>query len=161
MIFIPHWKNSENSKSYMRCPLMPGMAEKTHSMDDWAKMWQEFSKTLDTWKENFELMRKSTLKMQEKFNEVMERASKESSLDTMKLFGENWQKEMTDVGGKSFAQFTESWEKAVADFNSMTFIQFGENWQKSLTETGMDSMKAYGDMLNKFAETWKNMWPQK
>jgi len=25
----------------------------------------------------------------------------------------------------------------------------------------MEQMKAYGDMMSKFSETWNNMWPQK
>ncbi len=30
-----------------------------------------------------------------------------------------------------------------------------ENWQKIMSESYLQSMKAYGEMMNKFAETWK------
>jgi len=29
-----------------------------------------------------------------------------------------------------------------------------------LTQSGMGSFKSYGEMMTKFAETWKNMWPK-
>ena len=48
----------------------------------------------------------------------------------------------------------------MSDYGADAFKQFGESWQKSMSESGLEPMKAYGEMLNKFAETWKNMWPK-
>ena len=39
-----------------------------------------------------------------------------------------------------------------------TFKQFGDNWQKVFNQSGMEQVKTYGDMMNKFAETWQKMW---
>jgi hypothetical protein len=46
------------------------------------------------------------------------------------------------------------------EYTSNAFKQFGENWQKALTQSGLGSFKSYGEMMTKFAETWKNMWPK-
>ena len=44
------------------------------------------------------------------------------------------------------------------DYSVNAFKQFGESWQKSMSESGLESMKEYGEMMNKFVDTWKNMW---
>ncbi len=43
-------------------------------------------------------------------------------------------------------------------YTSNAFKQFGENWQNTLNQSGMEYFKSYGDMMNKFSETWKSMW---
>ena len=73
------------------------MSTTKKSPDEWNQLWQEYSKVLDTWKEVFETFQKTTMEMQKKYNEVMEQAANNSSKDTMKLFGENWQKAMTQA----------------------------------------------------------------
>ena len=52
------------------------------------------------------------------------------------------------------------WEKAMNEYTSSAFKQFGENWQKSMSQSGMESFKSYEEMMNKFTETWKSMWPK-
>ena len=106
---------------------------------DWDTLWNEYSNALEKWREVFETFQKSTTEMQEKYNEVMQKASTESSKDTMKEFGENWQKAMNDAGINAFKQF-------------------GESWQKAMNDSGMESVKSYGEMMNKFADTWKKTW---
>ena len=109
------------------------------SFGDWDTLWKEYSKALEKWREVFETFQKSTVEMQEKYNEVMGKASTESSKDTMK-------------------QFSDGWQKAMNEYNANAFKQFGENWQKAMNDSGMESVKAYGEMMNKFAETWQKMW---
>jgi len=128
--------------------------------NEWDSIWQEYSKSLANWKTVFEQIQNATNDMQTKFNEVWEKASKESSVDTMKLFGENWQKSLSDAGMKSFKEFGEAWQKSLNETNASTFKQFAENWQKSLNSSGMEHMKDYGEMMKTFAETWNNMWPK-
>ena len=59
---------------------------------EWDTLWQEYSKIWEKWREVFETYQKTTLEMQAKYNEVMEKAASESSKDSMKEFGDNWQK---------------------------------------------------------------------
>ena len=59
--------------------------------NEWDSLWQEYTKSLENWKTLFEQVQNANNDMQAKFNEVWEKATKESSLDTMKSFGENWQ----------------------------------------------------------------------
>ena len=92
--------------------------------------------------------------------DILDKANVESSAETMKLFGENWQKSLNDVGMNSFKEFTENWQKALNDTNASTFKQFAENWQKSLSSSGLEQMNVYGEMMKKFAETWSSMWPK-
>ena len=70
----------------------------------WDSLWQEYSKSLENWKTVFEQIQNATNDMQAKFNEVWEKATKESSVDTMKAFGENWQKSLNEAGIKSFKE---------------------------------------------------------
>ncbi len=128
---------------------------------EWDSLWQGYTKSLENWKTLFEQVQKANNDMQEKFNEVWEKASKESSLDTMKSFGDNWQKALSDVGMKSFKDFSDSWQKAMNETGENAFKKFTENWQKNLVGSGMEQMEAYGEMMKKFAETWTSMWPQK
>lgn len=128
--------------------------------NQWDSLWQEYSKSLENWKTVFEQIQNATNDMQAKFNEVWEKATKESSIDTMKVFGENWQKSLSDAGIKSFKEFGEAWQKSLNEANASAFKQVAENWQHTLNSSGMENMKAYGEMMKKFAETWNTMWPK-
>ncbi len=116
------------------------MSEQDKS-NEWDSLWQEYTKSLDAWKSLFEQMQNASNDMQAKFNQVWDKATVESSAETMKLFGENWQ-------------------KALNDSNADVFKQFAENWQKTLSSSGLEQMNAYGEMMKKFAETWNSMWPR-
>jgi len=109
---------------------------------EWDSLWGEYSKSLETWKSIFEQFQNASNDMQTKFNKVWEKASAESSTETLKDFTENWQKSMSDAA------------------NASVFKQFTENWQKTLGFSGLEQMNAYGEMMNKFAETWNSMWPK-
>jgi uncharacterized protein with von Willebrand factor type A (vWA) domain len=128
--------------------------------NEWDSLWGEYSKSLENWKSIFEQIQNASNDMQIKFNQVWEKASAESSPETIKQFGENWQKSMTDAGMKSFSNFTENWQKSMTDTNTSAFKQFADNWQKALSSSGLEQMNAYGEMMKKFAETWTSMWPQ-
>ena len=136
------------------------MMSKDEKSNQWDSLWQEYTKSLENWKNLFEQVQAANNDMQAKFNEVWEKATKESSIDTMKLFGENWQKALNEAGMKSFKEFSETWQKAVNATGTDAFKQFAENWQKNLIAPSMQQMEAYGEMMNKFAETWASMWPQ-
>ena len=109
--------------------------------NEWDSLWGEYSKSLENWKSLFEQIQNASNDMQTKFNQVWEKASTESSPETIKDFTENWQKSMTDV-------------------NTSAFKQFADNWQKALSSSGLEQMNAYGEMMKKFAETWNIMWPK-
>ena len=128
--------------------------------NEWDSLWQEYTKSLDAWKSLFEQMQNASNDMQAKFNQVWEKATVESSAETMKLFGENWQKAMNEAGMKYFKEFGENWQKALNDSNADVFKQFAENWQKTLSSSGLEQMQAYGETMKKFAETWNSMWPR-
>ncbi len=136
------------------------MSENKIPPNEWENLWQEYTKVLEKWREVFDAFQKATADMQKKYNEVMEKAASNSSKDTMKLFGENWQKSLSQTGSDAFKQFSDNWEKAMSEYSSNAFKQFSENWQKSISQSGMESFKSYEEMVNKFAETWKNMWPK-
>ena len=128
--------------------------------NEWDSLWQEYTKSLESWKSLFEQIQNASNDMQTKFNDVWEKATVESSAETIKLFGENWQKPMNEAGMNSFKGFSENWQKALNDTNASVFKQFAENWQKTLSSSGLEQMNAYGEMMKKFAETWTSMWPQ-
>ena len=128
--------------------------------NEWDSLWQEYTKSLENWKTLFEQIQNASNEMQAKFNEVWEKATVESSAETMKLFGENWQKAMNDAGMNSFKEFSENWQKSLNDSNAATFKQFADNWQKSLSSSALEQMNAYGELMKKFAETWSSMWPK-
>ena len=138
----------------------PLMSENKMPQNEWENLWQEYTKVLEKWREVFDAFQKATAEMQKKYNEVMEKAANNSSKDTMKLFGENWLKSMSQSGTDTFKQFSDYWEKAMNEYSSSAFKQFSENWQNSISQSGMESFKSYEEMVNKFAETWKNMWPK-
>ena len=127
---------------------------------EWDSLWQEYTKSLDTWKSLFDQIQKANADMQSKFNDVWDKATSESSTETMKLFGENWQKAMNDVGLNSFKEFSENWTKSLNDSNAAVFKQFTENWQKNLSSSGLEQMQIYSEMMKQFAETWSSMWPK-
>ena len=51
---------------------------------------------------------------------------------------------------------TDDSQKTTNTASSDMLKQF-ENWQKMMSESYLQSMKAYSEMMNKFAETWKKM----
>jgi len=109
--------------------------------NEWDSLWGEYTKSLENWKTLFEQIQNASNDMQSKFNQVWDKATVESSAETLKLFSENWQKSLNEVGINSFKQFS-------------------ENWQKNLSSSGLEQMNAYGEMMKKFAETWTSMWPK-
>jgi DNA mismatch repair ATPase MutS len=117
------------------------LMSKDSKTNEWDSLWGEYSKSLENWKSIFEQFQKASNDMQTKFNQVWEKASAESSPETIKDFTENWQKSMTDTDASVFKQFT-------------------ENWQTTLSSSGLEQMNAYGEMMKKFSETWKSMWPK-
>lgn len=133
---------------------------KDEKSNEWDSLWQEYTKSLENWKNLFEQVQAANNDMQAKFNEVWEKATKESSLDTMKLFGENWQKALNEAGMKSFQEFSEAWQKAMGASGTDAFKKVTESWQKNLLGSGMEQMEAYGQLMKKFAETWSAMWPK-
>ncbi len=148
---MDQFKNNDN------CLQLLSEQEKNN---EWDSLWQEYTKSLESWKSLFEQIQNASNDMQTKFNDVWEKATVESSAETMKLFGENWQKSMNEVGMNSFKGFSENWQKALNDTNASVFKQFAENWQKTLSSSGLEQMNAYGEMMKKFAETWNSMWPR-
>ena len=84
--------------------------------NEWDSLWGEYSKSLENWKSIFEQIQNASNDMQTKFNHVWEKASVESSPETMKLFGENWQKSLSSSGldqmntyGEMMKQFAQTW----------------------------------------------------
>ncbi len=132
---------------------------KEEKSNEWDSLWQEYTKSLENWKTMFEQVQNANNDMQAKFNEVWEKASKESSLETMKSFGENWQNALSNAGMNSFKEFSDAWQKALNDTNADAYKKFAETWQKNLLVPGMGQMEAYGELMKKFAETWSSMWP--
>jgi len=59
---------------------------------NWESLWKEYIIALENWKQMYESVQKASLEMQQRFNEVIEKAVKESSFETLQQFGENWQK---------------------------------------------------------------------
>ena len=137
------------------------LMSKEEKPKEWDSLWQEYTKSLENWKTLFEQVQNANNEMQAKFNEVWEKATKESSLETMKSFGENWQKALGNTGMNSFKEFSDAWQKALSGTSTDTYKKFAETWQKSLMVPGMEQMEAYGELMKKFAETWTSMWPVK
>ena len=73
------------------------MSKSSKSTTEWDNQWKEYSKMLENWKEVFQTFQNTTHEMQKKYNEVMEQAATSTSKDTMKQFGENWQKAMNQA----------------------------------------------------------------
>jgi conjugal transfer/entry exclusion protein len=72
--------------------------------NEWDSLWGQYTKSLENWKSLFEQIQNASNDMQSKFNQVWDKATVESSAETMKLFGENWQKAMNEAGMKSFKE---------------------------------------------------------
>ena len=70
-------------------------------------------------------------------------------------------KKINQAGFDAFKNFGESWQRAMNASTIEAYQKFADNWHKSLNEAGLEQMKAYGEMMKKFAETWDSMWPQK
>jgi uncharacterized protein YaaW (UPF0174 family) len=134
---------------------------KEQKQNEWDSLWQNYTKSLENWKTIFEQVQKANNDMQAKFNQVWEKATKESSLETMNSFAENWQNALSDSGMKFFKEYSDAWQKALNETGTDAFKKFAENWQKNLMGSGMEQMKAYGELMKKFAETWSSMWPVK
>ena len=147
----------QDSVNISNAILKQNMSEKK-STGEWDVLWQDYSNIWGKWQEVFDTFQKTTREMQNKYNEVMEKAASESSKDTMKEFGDNWQKAMSDAGINAFKQFETSWQKAMSEYTTTAFKEFGENWQKSMNDSGLEAMKNYGEMMNKFNDTWKKTW---
>ncbi len=127
---------------------------------EWDSMWEEYVKSLENWKALCDQIQAATSDMQSRFNDVWEKAFRESSADTIKSFGENWQNAMNEAGMKPIKEFGDSWQRALNSSNTDVFKQFVENWQNSTTMSGFEQMTAYGEMMKKFADTWNSMWPK-
>ncbi|MDC8437586.1 MAG: hypothetical protein LV468_01120 [Candidatus Nitrosotenuis sp.] len=110
---------------------------KTNEPKNWDTLWNEYSDLLKKWTQSFESLQKVSSEVQAKYGEVMQKAISESSPDSLKEFYENWQKSISESG---------------------MMKSFGVDWQNITGQAGMDQLKAYGDMMNKFADTWKKMW---
>ena len=54
--------------------------------NEWDSLWGEYSKSLENWKSLFEQIQNASNDMQTKFNQVWEKASAESSPETIKDF---------------------------------------------------------------------------
>jgi len=106
---------------------------------DWDGLWNEYMELLKKWTQSFQALQKVSAEVQEKYNEVANKALGESSEKTLKEFYENWQKTLNET-------------------SLDTFKQVGQNWQKLTNQPGIDQMKTYGDLMNAFAETWQKMW---
>lgn len=128
--------------------------------NEWDSLWAEYTKSLENWRSLFEQIQNASKDMQSKFNNVWDKAAVESSAETIKLFGENWKKSLSDANANAFKEFNENWQKALNDANATAFKQFAENWQKATSSSGLEQMKAYGEAMKKFAETWTSMWPK-
>ena len=135
------------------------LMSKEEKSNEWDLLWQEYTKSLDNWKTLFEKIQNANKDLQAKFNEICEKATKESSLDTTKLFDYNWTKGLNDAGMKYFKEFSDAWQEAMNGTGTDAFKKFGESWQNSLLAPGMGQLEAYGDSMKKFAETWTSMWP--
>ncbi|RNJ75902.1 MAG: hypothetical protein D9C04_03655 [Nitrosopumilus sp. B06] len=108
---------------------------------EWDTLWLEYTASLENWRRLLEQMQTASADMQDKFGRVWDKATVESSAETIKLFNENWQKAMGDSGAAMLASFAEDWKKAVSS-------------------TGLEQVQSYGEMMKKFAETWNKMWPK-
>ena len=87
--------------------------------NEWDSLWQEYTKSLENWKTLFEQVQNANNDMQTKFNEVWEKATKESSFDTMKSFGENWQKNLMGSGMEQMEAYGEMMKKFAETWSSM------------------------------------------
>ncbi|RNJ78410.1 MAG: hypothetical protein EB829_04640 [Nitrosopumilus sp. H8] len=108
---------------------------------EWDSLWQEYTESLENWRSLFEQIQTASADVQTKFGRVWEKATAESSADTIKTFSENWQKSMGESGAAMLAGLAEDWKKAVGP-------------------AGLDQMRSYGEMMEKFADTWNRMWPK-
>ena len=115
------------------------MSKNAKTGKDWTKLWNEYTEALEKWRVSFQSVQKAGNEVQTKYQEVMEKALRESSENSMSQFLDNWKNAMNKSGLNAFKEF-------------------GENWQKSLNQPGMDHLKTYGDMMTAFAETWEKMW---
>lgn len=129
---------------------------------EWEMLWREYGRSLDDWGRIFDDVVRANSEMRARFGAVMEKAAKESDMDVIKRFGENWQKALSDAGLESAAKELEDFWKGAGDRpDGDGLMRFAESWQKSVAEGGLEQIRAYGEAMKKFAETWNAMWPQK
>ncbi len=112
---------------------------KESSLSDWDKLWIEYNRSLKAWMGTFESLQRATQDVQSKYTDVMAAAIKNSSNEIIEQFIKNWQKSISETG-------------------ISTSKQFDEQWLKIFNQSGMNQVKTYGEMMNKFAETWQKMW---
>ena len=87
--------------------------------NEWDSLWGEYSKSLENWKSIFEQIQNASNDMQTKFNQVWEKASAESSPETIKDFTENWQKALSSSGLEQMNAYGEMMKKFAETWNSM------------------------------------------
>ncbi len=90
--------------------------EKNNELDS---LWEQYTKSLENWKSLFEQIQNASNDMQSKFNEVWDKATVESSAETMKLFGENWQKTLSSSGLEQMQAYGDTMKKFAETWNSM------------------------------------------
>jgi hypothetical protein len=112
---------------------------KENSLSEWDKLWIEYNRSLKAWMGTFESLQRVTQDVQAKYAEVMATA--------IKISGDN-----------VIGQFTEKWQKSITESGINTSKQFDDKWLRVFNQSAMDQVRTYGEMMNKFAETWQKMW---
>ncbi|HUL51725.1 MAG TPA: hypothetical protein VLT10_00460 [Verrucomicrobiae bacterium] len=133
----------------------------SENLPNWDKMWFEYNKILKAWMGAFESLQRATNDVQAMYHDVMGIALKDPNNKTMAEFTQNWQNTMTEFAKnwqQTMDQFTDYWQKAATEVGTNAFKQSGDNWIKMFNQAGMEQVKSYGEMMNKFAETWQKMW---
>ena len=75
---------------------------KENPTQDWNKLWNEYNKSLKSWRDALESLQKAAIDVQSKYNKAMAKAIKDSNGKTMSQFIENWQKAMCEAGTNAF-----------------------------------------------------------
>jgi len=130
------------------------------SQEVWNLLYNQYMDTLRRWNDALQNFQKVSLELQKSYNTIITKAGKESSFDTMGLFGLNWEKALPQTGFDMFQNFAENWQNAMNLSTAKAYRDFGLNWQNTLNKNGFQQITAYGDLMNAFAETWNAMWPK-
>ena len=130
------------------------------SQEVWNLLYNQYMDTLRRWNDALQNFQKVSLELQKSYNTIITKAGKESSFDTMSLFGLNWEKALPQTGFDMFQNFAENWKNAMNISTTQAYRDFGLNWQNTLNKNGFQQITAYGDLMNAFAETWNAMWPK-
>lgn len=120
-------------------PLSKTSDTKPSNSKGWDALWNEYNDLLKQWGKDYEAIQKTSSDIQQKYMEIMQKGVQESNPSTIQDFYRNWQKSVEDSGVNTYKQFV-------------------EDWQKLTNKAGMEQLESYGDMMNKFADTWKRMW---